>query len=587
MNLKDLSENYIKKFAGSTIYDRGYDYYKTGHVYNFEYFFEQEKVVANVLGNYGDYEVEIISKNNNIDACCDCPYDGYPCKHIVAVLLEFINNKTEYIEVSNKETKSNISVENKLLSLSKEELVKIILESIKKYPDFKRELQVILNSDDTETINSIIKQINKAFPNISSKHYSLDDTRKKLSVILKSIENASEKMKIEIYWAVADRVIEELNEYGMDEESIEDIAIDCLEKLPFLLEDKKELQPKKQLILDSLIKHYIKGNCGIIDTIYDIAKEMCSERSDYLILINNLKNKRDEKNFKSYYTEFLANLYSKIGDETSEIEVLESDLKYGGDYWRLAEFWLRKNNQEKVLSIVLEGIKKGKGRKDELYLYLQDYYKQQNDYNKIFELLNTKIAENDYSSRDFQSDPCYNLLYDYYKKQNNYEGIKKLLELRLIVPDFELYKDAKAILTDNDFSSFEYQIIKKLETKRNVGCDFSKKKTLAQIYSFKKDMENLYNVIKNDATLMEEYENQLVKLYPEVYLRQYCSNVNHLIGLQGRTNYQRAVDYLKSIKKIYINFLKKQATWEDYINNLKKSNKQLRALQEELKKAGL
>ena len=81
MRLDDF-ENEIS----AVIFRRGEDYYENGLVEGLE------KVAPGrwnaVVEGTTDYETEVCIKNGEIVSWdCDCPYDGYMCKHVVAVLL--------------------------------------------------------------------------------------------------------------------------------------------------------------------------------------------------------------------------------------------------------------------------------------------------------------------------------------------------------------------------------------------------------------------------------------------------------------------------------------------------------------------
>jgi hypothetical protein len=119
----------------------------------------------------------------------------------------------------------------KIQTLSKDELVEILLSYTQKYPDLKRDLMARLEGEQTVTFNTIKQQIAQTFPSIESPNYSPSNIAKQLRTILDSGENFSQELQIKVYWAVIDRILKELNRYGMDDAPLEDIAIDTMEKL--------------------------------------------------------------------------------------------------------------------------------------------------------------------------------------------------------------------------------------------------------------------------------------------------------------------------------------------------------------------
>jgi uncharacterized Zn finger protein len=215
MQLNDLTEHFVKQFAGSTIFSRGNGYYRNGMVYDLQYDVDRDSLQAQVSGNYGDYEVDITMEDNYISADCDCPYEGYPCKHIVAVLLTFLHQKAQYQQQAKKRKQAESSLTKKVKSLSKEKLAELLLSYSKKYPDVKRDLMVLLESNKKATFTSIKRQIAGAFPSVESRNYAPRTIAKQLRTILKSVDNASKEMQLKVYWAVTDRTLKELNGQGI------------------------------------------------------------------------------------------------------------------------------------------------------------------------------------------------------------------------------------------------------------------------------------------------------------------------------------------------------------------------------------
>ena len=100
MNLRNLTEEHIEQLAQKScdfcyIFARGVDYSRSGRVIKLEYGPDGDRIAAEVNGSYGNYVVKISATKHGIDAYCDCPYEAYPCKHIVAVLLSSANEREQ------------------------------------------------------------------------------------------------------------------------------------------------------------------------------------------------------------------------------------------------------------------------------------------------------------------------------------------------------------------------------------------------------------------------------------------------------------------------------------------------------------
>lgn len=601
MQLQELTEKVIQQFAGTTIFNRGYDYYQDGMVSNLQYDSETESIQAEVAGSYGDYDVSITTQSGSLSADCTCPYEGYPCKHVVATLLTFIHHKHEYFQQAETRKKSESSLAKKVKALSKDELVEILLSCSKKYSDVRRDLQVRLESDKKATFSTIHKQIMRAFPSIQSHSYSTHSIAKELTTILKSVENSTSEMQIKVCWAVIDRTLKELNEYGMDDEVLENVAIDAMESLVEAFQTNASLQEEKAEIIEQLLIYYEKGNFGITDWVYDTVLGLCTEKSDYMIVIDFLERRLTHTSFRSYYQKQLAYLYEAIGDTDAQRSTLEKHLQYGMDYWHLAQYWFGQGNEEQALEVIKEGVEKGEGRKTELYEALQKHYQQQNDYARIVELLEQKIVNHALDNQgNLRHDSAYQCLWEYYTSQHDYQGQKNLLEMCLDSKDIDLefYKQAEEILTVSDWQEFAPKIIRTLNDRIQqepsqsyyirfpyIAMTKSVVKTLAEIYAYTRNTPMLYETVKNNIKLLSEYESQLLPEYATDYIQQYRHHIDRLIAARGREKYKAAVPYAKTIKHIYANILKTPDEWTRYITNLRQVHKTLRAFQQEF--AGL
>ena len=592
--LTELTEAGIRKFAGATIFNRGYDYFEQEMVYELNY--DSNRIVAEVYGNYGDYEVEIMSEGGEVEAHCSCAYEDYPCKHIAAVLLTFIHDKEKYIQQASQHQSEISSLKDKIRKLSRTDLMEIVISCLDKYPDFWRDMAVRLASDEKLTLNTILKQVKKAFPNIESHHYSETAIAKQLRAILKSVEDSSADVRVKVYWAIVDRTLEELNEYGMSDESLETLAIDTMELLAESLNGDEQSRQDRQTIIAELMNYYIHGNCGIVDAIYETAELICVEESDYRIVIRKLEDKLPRSSFQSYYKSMLANLYAKIGDTDAQVATLERGLENGTDYWFLASYWLESDEKEKVLKVVKEGLDKAVGGKTELYEYMQNHLQTQGDIDGIFQLLRKKMEDLYLGGRgNVENDSTYQYLLAHYNATCDYQGEVNLLKLRFSHGEvsLSLYKAAENVLTPMDLPKFQKQIIQRLKktTQVNQPADLrlarnviSDTQTLAEIFAYEDDRDNLVKVISKDMALLVRYESKLLEHSPDIYLRQYTNVVNRLIEKRERENYRTAVGYLKKVKHIHQTILNAPHEWEKYVENLRENNKTLRALQEELKR---
>lgn len=274
-----LSKKNIKDFAGEVIFNRGYNYYVNEMVEDFEYDPARSVFSANINGNFGCYDIEGWSDNDYLKAHCNCPYDGYPCKHIVAVLLYFLNNKESYTKDLKAQKQAEKVVSKKLSSLTKAELIGIILSYSKKYPSIRRELMLQFSMDKEKSKKQFFQAINKIFRKLESDNSSTYEISRELKEIIKQVETAEKDIKTEIIWKITDNLLHDLNEYGMNDRPLEDLAIETMDLLVHLLNINPNLVERRKEIQVELGKYCEWGNCGIIDDICDTSYALLEDEN--------------------------------------------------------------------------------------------------------------------------------------------------------------------------------------------------------------------------------------------------------------------------------------------------------------------
>ncbi len=270
-NLSNLSKKKIRDFAGEIIYRRGLDYFMSDMIEDFTYDPERSSIKASVYGSHAAiYDVEIWEHHgSSLEANCNCPYDGYPCKHIVAVLLYFLENKEIYLAEFKKQKNIESLVEKKLSTLSKNELIQIILSLSKKHSAVKRELLLSLAIDSENSFKSYEKAIDKIFSKCERPTFSPYEISRELKAVLAEVEttNADLELQLKIYWKITNELLFYLNEYGMSDTPFEDLAIHTLRKLGELFPEVPNSAKKYPKILSDLEEYCNWGNCAITDEI--------------------------------------------------------------------------------------------------------------------------------------------------------------------------------------------------------------------------------------------------------------------------------------------------------------------------------
>ncbi len=190
------------------------------------------------------------------------------------MLLYFLNHKDEYLNNLRSQKKALNVVKNKLSNLSK---IEMILSFSEKSPSIKRELELKLSDDSQSIIKQFFREINKIFRKFDYHSFSTYEISKQLKEILKQIETADDAIKIAIIWKITDGVLYQLNEYGMQDLPLENLAINTMGMLVEILNSASGLDKHREEIQNKLEQYCKIGNCGIVDDICEAAYEITDE----------------------------------------------------------------------------------------------------------------------------------------------------------------------------------------------------------------------------------------------------------------------------------------------------------------------
>ncbi|MBP2252686.1 putative Zn finger protein [Halarchaeum solikamskense] len=89
----EVDEETIRNRSTEAVFERGRNYRDEGRIQRLDRF--GDLVTATVRGS-NRYDVTVEGGGRSLDTRCTCPYDGGDdCKHVVAVLLELVENQPE------------------------------------------------------------------------------------------------------------------------------------------------------------------------------------------------------------------------------------------------------------------------------------------------------------------------------------------------------------------------------------------------------------------------------------------------------------------------------------------------------------
>jgi len=85
-------------------------------------------------------------------------------------------------------------------------------------------------------------------------------------------------------------------------------------------------------------------------------------------------------------TDHARRIYRRLGDQEKYLELRNRKMVFGGDYYDLASFYWKAGEKKKALQVAEDGLRKGRGRMDELRQFLAQRGKDAGDRDRYLEL---------------------------------------------------------------------------------------------------------------------------------------------------------------------------------------------------------
>ncbi len=354
MKLPTITRAEIQGLADSlVIYQRGVDYFQSGRVTPVD--FVHNCLTAEVLGNQAIYRVEIVwGEKRIVRASCNCPYEGYICKHIVAVLLMLCEDAPTITKAVGLRESSQRSLASLLSGLSKDQLLEIILGVARQHPE------------------------------ITVKLLSLAEERGAADSPQAASDLAGEQASC--LWTELEIIVSDFDRYGGGPEDMENQAYDLFYELEEILKKKPVPSDDRGMIIEECCKYLQSGNSGFNDSLLGLCFAAANEPAHWQQIIAGLEPLARQRD-SGYYRNVINRIYlEELGDEETYLRQRRESLVYGKDYLELAQFWRGKGKVAKAIEVAERGMKDGKGTVTELRWFLIDEYRKAGRREDAFEL---------------------------------------------------------------------------------------------------------------------------------------------------------------------------------------------------------
>ena len=156
---------------------------------------------------------------------------------------------------------------------------------------------------------------------------------------------------------------------------------ELLDQIQTQLDLKKVRLDDRREILDKVLPYIESGNAGMDDMLYEVAYAACYDDADLRGLAEAFEAMQGD-----WKVDNARRIYRRIGDRDKYLELRTRHMEYGADYHDLATFYWESGEKEKALQVAEEGLRKGKGRMDELRRFVADRAKESGDREKYLAL---------------------------------------------------------------------------------------------------------------------------------------------------------------------------------------------------------
>jgi len=500
-----MNINNFKNHINKKILDRGYDYYCEGNIT--DVYKEGDNEYTFQVQGSEDYEIRVEINNHGeiLYSYCDCPYEFGPiCKHQVAVYFQLANilNSEGNGEKIKKELITQPTIKEVLNSISKEELINIIMDVAKKDKVFRNSIIFKYSKGDDE---QEIEKCKKMMDSIVNKYigrkgfieyrevYSFVNEMENLLDKVKNTENPL--LALDIAFLILDECIEAFQYVDDSDGDIGNFALGIIELIRKIAIDSKKLDisQRKEIFNKLLNKSDSKAFDEWEDYKIDILR-ICSEFADDEEFRNKLReklkdmiNESSSDNSDDHSIEYISeNIHIVLFDIINEYDTKEEADKFIKDnlkftYFRdiLVNKYIKEKNYNKVIEFALEG---------------EEKYKE-------YRGLVLKWKK---------------IRYMAYKELSLKEEQEKLAKELLFDGDFEYYKELKALVTGDKgvFYNKLKQELKNYNSWKGRGIYLKliiEENDLYEIMEFVR--ENPENIEEYADILVDKFEDEVVEIY--------------------------------------------------------------------------
>ncbi|WP_460323912.1 SWIM zinc finger family protein [Alkalibacterium psychrotolerans] len=370
-----INLNRFESQVNATILKRGKGYYEEGFV----------KKVSKIVPDTFEFEVfgtetyrVKVKKDskNNILSSCTCPYNrGKVCKHEVATFYELrtcLNRKNNVEGPDGVKNNSDRTLEEILVSLPKEELVRLITQRAAVDPSQEHHLRLQFGNlspeDELNESKRLLQAISEKYCDYRGFIYAnrTDDYAAEMGQILnRTVAIKNPLIACDIAFLVMNEALERLEYIEDDDWIIGEVVDDCIEVVKSIVSSELTVE-SKQVLYQKITKHLSQDSESVWwkdyqEPLFEALLILAQEESIREAYIEELMRRVKKGNSWSVrydnerYLNQVFRLIEKTGDEDEQLLFLLNHVEYGTFRKKLIDIYTEKRDYLKVIQLAEEG----------------------------------------------------------------------------------------------------------------------------------------------------------------------------------------------------------------------------------------
>jgi hypothetical protein len=575
------SEADIRDWVGDPSFARARRYTGDGSLFNLRR--QGETIKAHCLGSAPQpYRVEVtLDMGEIVSDDCSCPVGGR-CKHVAALLLTWSEDPDRFGEAQDLSVALN--------TRSKEELITLITQMIRRYPDLETLLDLPIPGGTAQNQpldpKVIERQVDQLFSGLDYEYgaaYGAADQLSEIADLGRQYAAAGDwRNAAVVYHTVAQGVFDHMD--FDDDGALGSVAIDCVAALGEALDAVTE-PTLREVILRYLFELYqadvTAGGYGISDEAPDLllTHATTAEKAMLAQIVRSALSQagRDHSN---WYARPMGGLLLALEEETLDDESYLRICRETGQTYNLIERLLSRDRIE-------EAVQAAQALGDYELLGVEPAFRVHDQLARFAGLVAArKPAAQDRQLRSW--------LRNYAQQQGNLDQALALSqEIFWVMPDLEEYRRIQLLATQlGRWPTLQRDLLTRLSEAPQYH------ELLTRIYLQAGEIDKAIALVRQlrepagwyrfsgVSLLLLEVARAAEETRPQSAINLYRQIVEQLIGDRKRDSYASAASYLQTMRPLYQR-LNQLADWHKLVDDIRQQNPRLRALHDELDKAGL